>query len=75
MAQEAWADYGLLKWSVVNLAPESGYSVQTVITWESPECVSKAMNEAGSEVMADRKNFTTEQPVVVQGVVAAGTMA
>ncbi|KAH6884483.1 hypothetical protein B0T10DRAFT_579171 [Thelonectria olida] len=74
LAREAWSKYGLTKWAAVKLAPETGYSLQTIITWESPQSVGRAMKEAGAEVMADLKNFSTEKPVVIQGVVAAGTL-
>jgi len=58
----------------VKVAPETGYSLQTIMTWESPQSLGKAMQEAGAEVMGDLKNFSTEKPVVIQGVVAAGTL-
>lgn len=74
LARDAWSKYGLTKWSVVELAPETGYSVQTVMIWESPQSLGKAMKEAGAEVMADLKNFSTEKPVVIQGAIAAGTL-
>lgn len=73
MAQSAWGKYGLLKWQVVKLAPETGYVLQTIILWESPQHLGQALKEAGAEVMGDLKNISTEKPVVLQGIVAAGT--
>jgi hypothetical protein len=58
----------------VKLAPETGYSVQTIMTWESPQSLGKAMKEKGAEVMGDLENFSAEKPVTIQGVVAAGTL-
>jgi len=43
--------------------------------WDSPQSLGQAMKEAGAEVMGDLKNFSTEKPTVIQGVVAAGTLA
>jgi hypothetical protein len=64
----------LTKWSVVKLSPDTGYALQTIMTWDSPQRLGKAMQEAGAEIMGDLKNFSTEQPVVIQGVIAAGNM-
>ena len=74
LARDAWSRYGLTKWSVVKLSPDTGYALQTIMTWDSPQCLGKAMQEAGAEVMGDLKNFSTEKPVVIQGVIAAGNM-
>ncbi|KAF1843219.1 uncharacterized protein K460DRAFT_141405 [Cucurbitaria berberidis CBS 394.84] len=74
LALDAWSKYGLKKWSVVKLAPETGYSVQTIMIWDSPQSIGNAMKEAGAEVLGDLKNFSTEKPVVIQGVAAAGTL-
>ncbi|KAB5511709.1 hypothetical protein GE09DRAFT_1014586, partial [Coniochaeta sp. 2T2.1] len=74
MALEAWSKYGLAKWSVVKLGPETGYSAQAIMTWESPQSLGLAMKEKGAEVLGDLENFSTEKPVVIQGVVAAGTL-
>jgi hypothetical protein len=71
---KAWTQYGLKKWSVVKLAPETGYVIQTLMLWESAEGVGQAMKEKGEEVLGDLKNFSTKKPVVYQGVVAAGTL-
>ncbi|KAM5342017.1 hypothetical protein ACJ41O_015048 [Fusarium nematophilum] len=74
LAQNAWGKYGLTKWSVVRVSPETGYALQTIMIWDSPQSLGQAMKEAGAEVMGDLKNFSTEKPVVIQGVVAAGTL-
>ncbi|KAL2682325.1 hypothetical protein Neosp_006775 [[Neocosmospora] mangrovei] len=74
LARDAWSKYGLTKWSVVKLSPDTGYALQTIMTWDSPQSLGKAMQEAGAEVMGDLKNFSTEKPVVIQGVIAAGNM-
>jgi hypothetical protein len=58
----AWSKYGLTKYQVVKLAPESGYSMQCIMSWESAEGLGKALKEEGAVVMMDMKNFSTETP-------------
>jgi len=72
MAHDAWSSYGLTKYQVVKLAPESGYSVQCIMSWESAEGLGKALKEKGAVVMGDLKNFHTEKPTVIQGIVVGG---
>jgi hypothetical protein len=74
LGRDAWSKYGLKKWAVVKLAPETGYSLQAIMTWESPQSVGRAMKEAGAEVVGDLENFSTEKPVVIQGLLAAGDL-
>ncbi|KAF2661898.1 hypothetical protein K491DRAFT_586097 [Lophiostoma macrostomum CBS 122681] len=74
LARDAWTKYGLTKWSVVRLAPATGYSLQTIMLWDSPQSLGNAFQEASKEVMSDLENFSTKAPVVIQGVVAAGTL-
>ncbi|KAF5011325.1 hypothetical protein FDECE_2543 [Fusarium decemcellulare] len=73
LARDACIKYGLTK-SSVKLGPETGYALQTIMFRESPQSLGNAMKEAGAEVMGDLKNFGTEKPVVIQGVIAAGNM-
>ncbi|CAI6336886.1 unnamed protein product [Periconia digitata] len=71
---KAWSKYGLGKWSIIKLNPETGYVMQTIMVWESAEAQALAMKEAGAELLGDMKNFTTEKPLVVPGVSAAGDL-
>jgi hypothetical protein len=42
------------------------------MSWESAEGLGKAMKEEGAVVMGDIKNFSTEKPTVIQGIVVGG---
>jgi hypothetical protein len=72
LAHNAWSKYGLTKYQVVKLAPESGYSTQCIMSWESAEGLGRALKEEGAVVMGDMKNFSTEKPAVIQGLVVDG---
>ena len=72
LTYDAWFKYGFTKYQVVKLAPESGYLTQCIMSWESEEGLEKALKEDGAVVMMDMKNFSTEKPTVIQGIVVGG---
>jgi hypothetical protein len=74
LARNAWTKYGLTKYQVIKVSPETGYAIQVIMSWESAEGLGKAMKEEGPTVMADRVNFTTEKPTVIQGVSVDGNL-
>lgn len=56
----------------MKLAPESSYSTQCIMSWESAEGLEKALKEEGAVAMMDMKNFSTEKPTVIQGIAVRG---
>lgn len=64
----AWKDFGLLGWEVVHYAEGGPYQISAVLKWESPEAFAKAASgPAAQEVFSDVPNFTTAQPVLLNG--------
>lgn len=69
-----WTKYGMKSWSVTQLSEDAPYSIKATMEWDSQEAFGKATQDpATAEIMADVKNFSSEQPVLIQGkVVASG---
>lgn len=67
LAGDTWSKFGLTKWVVIELAPKTGYLVQAIMTWDSPQSLGRVLKDAGAEVMGDLGDSTTEKPVVLQG--------
>ncbi|KAF2253586.1 hypothetical protein BU26DRAFT_225641 [Trematosphaeria pertusa] len=67
LVASSWAKYGLKRWSVTQLGPDSPYSV---LVWESLEAFDKAAKgaEAG-DVFGDIERFSSEQLVLCAGEV------
>lgn len=68
-----WGPAGLSQWYVTDLRKtEQPYSVQATLIWDTGlDGFKKAAEEHGAEVFADVANFSSEQPVVLQGGVLA----
>ncbi|KAJ4422190.1 hypothetical protein N0V82_003160 [Gnomoniopsis sp. IMI 355080] len=73
LVSKRWGPHGLKQWYVTDLRPSQGpYSVQATLIWETGlDGFQKANDEHGAEVMGDVVNFSSEQPVVAVGGIAA----
>lgn len=72
LAKDAWTKHGLQSYSVVELAPDSQYSISAILNFESKEHFAKALAHADTKkVMDDVANFSSEKPVIVAGDVAS----
>ncbi|KAI1811986.1 hypothetical protein GGS20DRAFT_560254 [Poronia punctata] len=73
LVQKSWAPQGLRGWKVAQYSsPDSPYSVQAWLEWESKEHSEKGFASAeAKEVFGDIPNFTDKQPVVASGELAA----
>ncbi|KAK7750301.1 hypothetical protein SLS62_007818 [Diatrype stigma] len=59
LVQKLWAPFGLKSWSVATTGEESGFYLQAVLIFESPEALEKMPTD---EVFGDVKNFTSITP-------------
>ncbi|MBS1831574.1 MAG: EthD family reductase [Acidobacteria bacterium] len=70
LLEQLWKPLGLVSVSisrgVSGLLPgtQPSYTVATVLTFESPEALSKAVSNGGAQILADIPNFTDVQPDV-----------
>ncbi|KAH9826877.1 Ethyl tert-butyl ether degradation [Teratosphaeria destructans] len=70
LVQSKWGQYGLVHWKVLQFREEDPYLVQATLEFESTDAFGKAA--AGPEVadiMADIKNFSDKEPVIMPGTV------
>ncbi len=79
LVQEKFGQYGLKGWEIIEYGAsqdgtKSPYAVQTVLIWESPEDVSKALaSPEAKDVFGDIKNFCNKQPITMGGYVVGST--
>jgi len=68
LAMKNWKDHGLKSYAVSELNADGPYAISTVMEFDSPESVGKALQSEGTkEVMEDVKNFSSETPILVHG--------
>ncbi|KAF2750805.1 hypothetical protein M011DRAFT_455792 [Sporormia fimetaria CBS 119925] len=72
LVSKYWKQHGLKSWSVTQLGPDSPYSVQANLEWESTDSLQNAMKDEGTkEIMEDVPKFSSESPVLIAGGVVA----
>lgn len=72
LVQARWGPFGLSQWLVTDLRQTAGspYAVQATLVWDTGlEGFKKAGEEHGPEVMGDVPKFSSEQPIMLTGVV------
>ncbi|KAF2771118.1 hypothetical protein EJ03DRAFT_45811 [Teratosphaeria nubilosa] len=70
LVQSKWGQYGLTGWKVLQFREEDPYIVQATLEFQTTDAFGKAA--AGpevAEVMADIKNFSDKEPVIMPGSV------
>lgn len=68
LAARLWARYGLKSWSVTQLSEDALHSIHVPMEWESIESFDIALQNTGTwEVRADVENFSSEEPILIQG--------
>lgn len=67
LVSKTWSNSGLLKYQVVQLAAESGYSTECVLFWESQGAFTNCFKDNSEEIMADIKNFSVVGPISMGG--------
>jgi len=68
LVQSKWSQYGLTSWKVLKFGEDAPYLVQATLEFKSMDDFHKA--GAGPEVgdvMADVKNFSDKEPVLMPG--------
>lgn len=68
LVQERWGSYGLKSWKVNQIGGDAPYSVCCLLDFESVEAFQKAAEGPETkEVLADVKNFTSAEPILMPG--------
>nr|POF02540.1 hypothetical protein CFP56_58171 [Quercus suber] len=75
LVAQSWTPHGLTSWKILQInSPDSIYQIQATLEFETSEAIQKAMSSEGTpKVMADIKNFTTSEPVIIAGSVVVRT--
>lgn len=68
LVAKRWGPFGLKDFQVTDLrSAAQPYTVQATLHWDTVDGFAKAAAEHGPEIMGDVTNFSSEQPVIVQG--------
>ena len=62
---KSWHPKGLQSYQIIRLAPETGFLMECLLTWESVEAFEKAkLSEEAAQIMRDIVNFAAVPPSI-----------
>jgi uncharacterized protein (TIGR02118 family) len=75
LVAKIWGPHGLQSWKVIQLfdhpdGTRAPYCVQCILTWSKLTDVEIITKTESDPVFADIKNFTSEKPIFIAGMVA-----